>query len=526
MAVDAATGKEVLGYAEASAHLNDFLPAVSTNHAHKVDKEQSGSEVDEGQQQQDKGVNEGVNESSTHESHLTPEGSEKLDVTTGYSGRSLMSNTNDASTPYPLVACKDFGETYPHRLRWAHAVNSKHRLVGAFSTGAHLLEADVSCGPLLGHAPQVVERTASDASLRAGNRVPRRRPSKAFESSTDTLRTANNESIIMAHYPTQTQSDLSFEDFILSVIAHNKRARASERVMQRPHPTDAEAGQVNGPEKGKGVPVGEGKLPEAESGDEAVAFVKELDSELDRSQNNSALTACVGSRRDIHEVKRITPKGVKLDFKKLEAVAPALEYLKRKDVVNQLRGHLWLNADVFQGPGGMLQPFDAKAFVRLCAEHLPEAVISLSWGSSVLSTTRLYTHEMVECMIELCMLPSVPRAIRLSPPTKGEVEINPTVVVDQAAEEEKPLWAPAAVCRHITFAVAAEYALTSTANLHRLLEAVPGASLTVFSGVGSLGITPAYVHDLISAYGKSQLFLDLKLSKAWRTCSQGGCIVQ
>eukprot|EP00971_Amphidinium_carterae_P173552 3440461-Amphidinium_carterae.1 len=44
-------------------------------------------------------------------------------------------------------------------------------------------------------------------------------------------------------------------------------------------------------------------------GDEAVAFVKELDSELDRSQNNSALTACVGSRRDIHEVKRITPKG-------------------------------------------------------------------------------------------------------------------------------------------------------------------------------------------------------------------------
>mmetsp|Transcript_9445 Transcript_9445/g.21106 ORF Transcript_9445/g.21106 Transcript_9445/m.21106 type:complete len:606 (-) Transcript_9445:68-1885(-) len=467
---------------------------------------------------------------------------------------------------YPLLACKYFGERFPHRLRWSHAVNSTHRLKGALSSGAHFLEADVSCGPLILPATPDARQGISNGDEGAGGSRSSRPREQHKAEAKNSIRTKDGESVIMAHYPTQTQSDLSFEDFITAVIKHNKKALASQKAV-RAHPGIQSDPALNGanaaPERGRGVHVGRGRLPsfpEPESGDEAQAFVQELNSELDRAQaHGSTLTACVGSRRDIHEVKRLTPKGVKLDFKKTETIAPALEYLRSIDASRHLGGHLWLNADVFQGPGGLMTPFDAKAFVKACAEGLPEAVMSLSWGSSVLSTTRLYTHEMVECMIELCMNPTVPRSIEwagsatasgagASTPVQPESEDGATPA-EASQESERSagdcpqgsrqpttegastpsydvLLAPAAVCRHITFAVAAEYALKSTDSLHRLLKAVPGASLTIFSGLGSLGLTPAYVHDLIKSYGKGHLFLDLKLSKSWRTCSQGGCVVQ
>merc|ERR1712217_479872 len=85
---------------------------------------------------------------------------------------------------------------------------------------------------------------------------------------------------------------------------------------------------------------------------------------------------------------------------------------------------------------------------------------------------------------------------------------------------------PAASCYHITFAVAAEYALSSAEELRRLLDSVVGSSLTIFSGVGSLGITPEHVQALIMAYGKRRCFLDLRVSKPWRNCTQTNCSIQ
>jgi len=85
---------------------------------------------------------------------------------------------------------------------------------------------------------------------------------------------------------------------------------------------------------------------------------------------------------------------------------------------------------------------------------------------------------------------------------------------------------PAAACRHITFAVAAEYALASSNEMRRLLEAVPGSSLTVYTGMGSLGVSPSAVHDLITTYGKQRCFLDLRVVKPFRSCTPGACCVQ
>merc|ERR1719442_325221 len=101
------------------------------------------------------------------------------------------------------------------------------------------------------------------------------------------------------------------------------------------------------------------------------------------------------------------------------------------------------------------------------------------------------------------------------------------MVKQSAAGDQAVYLTPAATCNHITFAIAAEFALASSTQLRRLLNSVPGSSLTIFSGVGSLGITPAYVQELVVTYGKTRCFLDLRVSKPGRTCTTGSaCSLQ
>lgn len=232
---------------------------------------------------------------------------------------------------------------------------------------------------------------------------------------------------------------------------------------------------------------------------------------------------------------QVSLKGIKLDFKRADCVGPCIDYLRSIDAARKLGGHLWLNADVFAGPGALLTPFDAKQFVRLCAENLPEAVLSLSWGSSMLSTMKSYSAEMVEHMIELCMTPIVPRELPSCRLTNGAHSTAGERDADCATGERgsgactvrapgdgEMYFTPAAICHHITFAVAVEYAQLSADALAKLLDSVPGTSLTLFSGYGSVGISPMHVKELINSYGTTRLFLDLKLSKAWRTCGVKG----
>lgn len=461
---------------------------------------------------------------------------------------------------YPTRAALYFGEGFAHRLRWAHAVNSRRRLRVALNTDVHFLEADVAYGPMI-PASQAAREDAESRYQR-----PRRRTKPSLVS------TASGETVIMAHYPTESSSDLSLDRFINAVLRHNE-CIASERSSSEgeeeeevppppengPGSAPAENGQkhwksafsepvltLDEPEDGE-----EEEQPDEEEAEEldvhhfagppqsrafkrnveeAEAFAQHLHDELEvhAAVHGRMLTACVGSRRDQRPapgpVYRRSRKGVKLDFKLFDCVEPSLRYLRDIDAARKLRGHLWLNADIFAGPGALISPMDAQQFVKLCAELLPEAVLSLSWGSSVLSATRLYTHDMVDRMIELCMSPIVPRAMgcsarpRLSfPEAPGR---PPSQGTDKAEHPDESVWhTPAASCQHITFAVAAEYSLSSSRALKRLLDAVPGTSLTIFSGVGSLGITPQHVQELITTYGKTRLFLDLRVSKPWRSCA-------
>eukprot|EP00927_Polykrikos_kofoidii_P054650 TRINITY_DN49037_c0_g1_i1.p1 TRINITY_DN49037_c0_g1~~TRINITY_DN49037_c0_g1_i1.p1 ORF type:complete len:523 (-),score=70.94 TRINITY_DN49037_c0_g1_i1:134-1579(-) len=465
---------------------------------------------------------------------------------------------NAMSTDYPSKAANFFGERFAHRLRWCHAVNSKGALSAMLHTSVHFLEADVAAGPLI-----------------------------SFESSggskpSTSVVTQSGDSVIMAHYPTQTSSDLSLEVFIQEVLAHNKsmgqpitqmkpaklgtrsdaRRRTSEGGVssgagcsssssggERQSNTDAaaflcEVNELRSVESASTGPavteacVGSG-VGSALNVDEASKFAKELDQELESQakHSTSVITACVGSRRDNKTGNMRTRKGVKLDFKLFDCVEPSIRYLSKIAAAKELGGHLWLNADVFAGPGALMSPMNAKQFVRLCAETIPEAVLSLSWGSSSLSATRIYTDDMVEGMIELCMTPIIPHLLPMQTTDASQA------LSSIAAEKERTNGAssdvsngnhvvkdvfltPVASCRHITFAVAAEYALCSARGLKKVLDNVPGTSLTIFTGMGSLAITTETVRDLIREYGETRVFLDLRVARPSRICGHGSCCMQ
>lgn len=438
---------------------------------------------------------------------------------------------------YPSRAAEYFGELYAHRLRWAHAVNSRKMLGRALAMDAHFLEADVSIGKLVDSADAVTASTSSSGAKDEPKVI-----------------SVSGAPVIMAHYPTARSSDLTLEGFMATVLWHNSQLDAPLSLNDHDNSPSSPSGNEEaecdgGPQKrpltspfsepvlARDVPEESSRHPSTSSSalahrtarpcEEATAFALDLSRELDLKtlSHNAMVMACIGARRD--SSGRMSPtytrKGVKLDFKMLDCVKPTLLFLRDIKASRRLGGHLWLNADIFAGPGypdSFMSPLDAFEFVRLCAELVPDAVLSLSWGSSFISTSRRYTDEMVDRMIELCMSPMVPSPLGGA---AGFPDTDAASIDRQTSGEstkDKIFLAPAASCQHITFAVAAEYAVGSAPKLLKLLDAVPGSSLTIFSGMGSLGITPGTVQDLITIFGKTRCFLDLRVTKPCRSCSQ------
>ena len=82
----------------------------------------------------------------------------------------------------------------------------------------------------------------------------------------------------------------------------------------------------------------------------------EGDSSFVQKQNTTGLRrASVSSTGSENVVRSI--KGIKFDFKMIDAVSPTIQYLKTIDTTHLQ--HIWLNADIVLGPGGLLNPFFA-----------------------------------------------------------------------------------------------------------------------------------------------------------------------
>jgi len=76
------------------------------------------------------------------------------------------------------------------------------------------------------------------------------------------------------------------------------------------------------------------------------------------------------------------PLGLKLDFKDPRAVEPCLRILSAAVAKTGAawRHPIWLNADIFTGPGGNPTKFNANDFLRQCqAVSLPNVALSLGW---------------------------------------------------------------------------------------------------------------------------------------------------
>uniref|UniRef100_A0A7S0WNM7 Menorin-like domain-containing protein n=1 Tax=Pyramimonas obovata TaxID=1411642 RepID=A0A7S0WNM7_9CHLO len=69
--------------------------------------------------------------------------------------------------------------------------------------------------------------------------------------------------------------------------------------------------------------------------------------------------------------------GVKLDFKDPKAVVPVLQNLTSEGVGEN--SPVWVNADIWQGPGGAVPKFNAMEFLAACRKYCPYASLSVGW---------------------------------------------------------------------------------------------------------------------------------------------------
>ncbi|XP_078252691.1 protein FAM151B [Rhinoraja longicauda] len=100
-------------------------------------------------------------------------------------------------------------------------------------------------------------------------------------------------------------------------------------------------------------------------------------------------------------------KGIKLDFKSLSAVEPAMKMLV--SMKHSLMRPVWINADILPGPNESSAARIAKEFLHIVTSYLPDVTLSLGWKTNKLvDQTQGYTWEMVKEMEQVCQTLSQP----------------------------------------------------------------------------------------------------------------------
>ncbi|KAM9360558.1 protein FAM151B [Symphorus nematophorus] len=106
-------------------------------------------------------------------------------------------------------------------------------------------------------------------------------------------------------------------------------------------------------------------------------------------------------REWLEEVKE-HDKGIKLDFKSLEAVSPSVALLE--EALTRSSRPVWINADILSGPGGQATPLEPQAFLS-AVETLPaDTVLSLGWTTGWTAGTDNpgYSWDAVRAMQDIC----------------------------------------------------------------------------------------------------------------------------
>ncbi|XP_070542838.1 protein FAM151A-like [Ptychodera flava] len=75
-----------------------------------------------------------------------------------------------------------------------------------------------------------------------------------------------------------------------------------------------------------------------------------------------------------------TNKGMKLDFKQIEAVEISMNIVK--DMESRIHQPLWVNADIVRGPNSESDPIPPVEFITTCNRIFPLTVMSLGWTTN------------------------------------------------------------------------------------------------------------------------------------------------
>ncbi|XP_061624309.1 protein FAM151B isoform X2 [Phyllopteryx taeniolatus] len=106
--------------------------------------------------------------------------------------------------------------------------------------------------------------------------------------------------------------------------------------------------------------------------------------------------------REWLEGVKLHDKGIKLDFKSLEALSLSVALLQ--EALAQSSAPVWINADVLPGPGCQDTPLEAKPFLAAVRTLPTNVVLSLGWATKWTAGTDNpgYSWEMVREMEDIC----------------------------------------------------------------------------------------------------------------------------
>lgn len=173
-----------------------------------------------------------------------------------------------------------------------------------------------------------------------------------------------------------------------------------------------------------------------------------------------------------HNSNSSAPKGIKLDFKSIEAVEESSPIIGK--IYPTITYPLWLNADILPGPLNTVDPpVDAARFFKV-AGKFANATLSIGWktlyGGPTNITNASYTNEQIEEMIKVIRLHNV--------------------------------------FQPITFPVRAGIAAQSLEQLDKIVSNVNHSTLTLWNGDGDYVDIPT-LRELIFKLGVNKVYVDL-----------------
>ena len=293
------------------------------------------------------------------------------------------------------------GVKHPREVRWSHATNTEALLTEALSaaSGVNFIEADV--------IPCIQDTRLRD------------RRNTAQVGGTAAVHALGTP--VMGHPPMKDGS-LTFVDFLRIVRAHNAVVFASTSASPQSSAADA---------------------------------TKAASATTTTTTKTAIAGAGAGAAR-----RRLV--GIKVDFKHPCVVAACLDAIRKSADVTPLRVPLWLNADVWRGPGGKESQFDALRFVAQCRAACPEGSLSLGWTTSLVQASGYTKAHISEALHDLYH-----RADAVLKPSKSD--------------------GPRGTTSMITFAVRALHASRSKLQMVRLVSSAPRGwkhTLTVWGEAG------------------------------------------